>query len=1525
MNTWVSAQQAGTNVNVLPIVLPVDEKEPIGVVDNPDWFKLGDGYLQRQVEPTIGASTLNPNHLLAFFNDYRAVDVEDDIGLGESQAAVLALKLASLSFAPILGQTLPDISLPIENSIAALGIREAWIGGSRSYDGGITWSGFFLPGAPWDDSLVSTSTPIYGLDAATDPVLACGPCGTFYLAFVAFTRGGESMMAVARYIDDPNITNGDSLVYDGMTVLEDGNNAEFGYFLDKPDIEVDVFRDAVAAKGKPTPSEPPDPCAHRVYVSYSTFNGLTKDQKIQTKINFGVSEDQGTSFDITKIQQPFNQSQGSAIAVNPVTGTVHLFWRHFFDPDAIVWTKSTNFGNRWAKVKALTGNPDTDPEPLAPFDQPTIGTETPGLSNPFLQIAFRSNGFPTGVVAVSQTPTESATNEITTNATVFAAWQERVDVETGLPYANGSPRIVMMRSLDDGETWTGFDPDPLTDDASGPRRAVDFGRRGEPFDPWLNAPPPAPTMTPTPTPSGATSKSTPVSPTPTPTSTPTPCTLSSTPHDRDSGPQVMPKLSAGGNQLMLAYSESRGLIGTLDGKEAVLPADTYGTPGFISGYQRVLDFRAALLDPATGKRLSPIQVSRYPMGPQANLCDGTQDLEDVALVVFPCDSAEPSAATPPCARRVNRANAPQSAAGTSPFIGDYSDLIPFVQFVPSPEGWRWAFEKADVPSRGFRAVFTDNRHLIPPWDSALDAEIDRYQNYGPPGIGGPCTNAGSRNTDVLTSRIDSELVVSAPTTYKFLNTTRSFPMSVSNRSGEFRYYRLIIENSAQPFASFSPTDATVIQGDVEIFPYSSIAQVVYVISGTSVPIRVDVIEIDSEGGIIPGGQTGSVTFNADQNIVAEQNALPPENFEPEIGDAFVINYDLDNAFVINSGGENAFVINGATDNAFVINAFVINAFVINQTIHDIVDTTWTVTPGSATTSASSYLPLVNIDDAEEFLGDYAFQLIVEKPAVYGSLEGCAAYNATSQQQVLSNVIQDPNAFVINPTPENAFVINPTPENAFVINPFEPNAFVINSTFTMAPADTSTKSRAIGTKEITLDDGLTKADLPNNQVLMTLRAFQLKPDNEITKFYNPDPTAGGASPSAVVMEMSCDPEIENCVSTNAPDLIPECLNPADCPPPEDTPLSVDPCNQVTFPNNGWRLSNVGSNFAQSRDGLMKHGVFLSKDGDLDLDNAVMDPGTYSDPIDFSNQDVLVASVTSIYDPLAPDFDPVTLKPVFKVTLTDDTQYEGFIEGGDPLTQLTPGDLVLVTGPEDDGIIVAEVVSIAGNDPTIPGTWEVRGSVGNILENAFTLLPDGTEEFVGWKFTLPAGVPHEDFYFIMFADYPRKVSEFNEPNNTVVIPIRITPTTSFTGLQPPLLSKDTITPANAGSAVPLTWAYVDVNGALIDTGSDPKPSVMLNGWFGVDEDEVPFDCSNYDRTSDPGFSFDTDEDPGSSGLRYDPLLKQWQFNWQTKWPDGQYEDPEIVAGDKLPAGCYEIEISSAFTCVEKPDGPFLVQLN
>ncbi len=234
------AQQAGENINVLPVV-------PQNVTD---WEIKGDGYLQRQVEPTIAASTLNPDHLLAFFNDYRAVDIDDDTYVGEEQFQVASLAINAAEF--MLAGIIPRLGIPVIEP-PPVAAAEAWVGMSRSYDGGLTWAGGFLPGADFDTSTASLASPVWGLEAATDPVLAPAPCGYFYLVFVAFTRGGESKLAVARYQDLNNDEGGDTIEYLGTTVIETGNNADNGHFLDKPDIEVDVWR----GDGGPSAVRPP--------------------------------------------------------------------------------------------------------------------------------------------------------------------------------------------------------------------------------------------------------------------------------------------------------------------------------------------------------------------------------------------------------------------------------------------------------------------------------------------------------------------------------------------------------------------------------------------------------------------------------------------------------------------------------------------------------------------------------------------------------------------------------------------------------------------------------------------------------------------------------------------------------------------------------------------------------------------------------------------------------------------------------------------------------------------------------------------------------------------------------------------------------------------------------------------------------------------------------------------------------------------------------------------------------------------
>ncbi|MGH9530363.1 MAG: hypothetical protein ACRD2S_10655, partial [Terriglobales bacterium] len=89
----VFAQVAGQNVNM---------------VSGTQW-PTGDPFLQRQNEPSMAVSTRNPLHILAGANDYRTVD---------------------------LAQELTDET------------GDAWLGLFKSFDGGLTWQSGLLPGCP---------------------------------------------------------------------------------------------------------------------------------------------------------------------------------------------------------------------------------------------------------------------------------------------------------------------------------------------------------------------------------------------------------------------------------------------------------------------------------------------------------------------------------------------------------------------------------------------------------------------------------------------------------------------------------------------------------------------------------------------------------------------------------------------------------------------------------------------------------------------------------------------------------------------------------------------------------------------------------------------------------------------------------------------------------------------------------------------------------------------------------------------------------------------------------------------------------------------------------------------------------------------------------------------------------------------------------------------------------------------------------------------------------------------------------
>ena len=703
----------------------------------------------------------------------------------------------------------------------------------------------------------------------------------------------------------------------------------------------------------------------------------------------------------------------------------------------------------------------------------------------------------------------------------------------------------------------------------------------------------------------------------------------------------MPWLSFGGGRLALVYYESRGLLG--GGDIGIQDQDISPSTGFISGIDRLVDFRAALLDPSTGQTLGTTQVSRYPIGASADLSDGEQVADIAPVDPFECspdfgDVDEFGEPLPPCNRQLNFMNKPQSGSGGSPFMGDYTGATPSVQFVYDEieQEWRWATGAADVPNRAFHAIFADNRHLVPPTYPATSQEWERYQYYGPPEIGGACFNPGSRNTDVLTARINAELIVSAPTTYKQLDASRGFPIRVQNGTGIDRFYRLTITGGSAD-ASFS-TSTDLDTGDIQVYPYSSVSQVVHVVAGGLGPIRVDVVEIDGIGGLgVVGGETGSVVFNPDPNNPAVQGLGAEETQNPFVLNPFVLNPFVLNPFVLNEGAANLSV-----SNPFVLNPFVLNPFVLNTAldddpntdVYDIVDTTWDVGAGAGTNTSSSYIPIINIDNAEQFVGNYAFQLIVYKTSTFaGYDDACQAYNL-SQDQILSNVVQDPNdpenPFVLNPFVLNPFVLNESVENPFVLNPFVLNPFVLNSTFTVAPPEAGTKlasTKALGIA----NDGTLRAPRAPDTIKMTLRAYRLKPlcsdlppDTTIEcvdLVYDPRadaPSAAVGSLPCVMEQLGSDLLPDNdaraaaasaCFQFFAPDLVPIGV--------DNSPIVADAGGSVTFPVGGWTLRNQGTADATAENRDLRHGFYLSTDETVDLD-------INGDP---TNGDILLHTETS----------------------------------------------------------------------------------------------------------------------------------------------------------------------------------------------------------------------------------------------------------------------------------------------------------
>ncbi len=344
----------------------------------------GDPWLQRQNEPSIAVSTRNPLHLLAGANDYRTIDMPQELP-GE-----------------VPGQE--------EKMAQAVG-REPWVGVFKSFDGGQTWITTLLPGFPLDSSPEGGFSPLKGgsWEAAADPVVRAGTNGMFYYSGIAFHRESKvGVLFVARFIDNNNReTNSkaaDCIKYIDTKIIAVSGT---GIFIDKPWMTVGLLKNQttkVIINGQ-------NILSHNVYVVYSEFTGT--GATLASKIRFVKSEDCGMTWSQPiQLSEGSDANQGATIAVDPLgNGHICVAWRRFAKQgtsNSIFFTRSTDWGKSFGKVKEIST--------FYPFDQ--------GSSS----VTFRTNSYPTLVI-----------DDL---GYIYVAWSQRM----GGPSA--SARIVLSRSDD---------------------------------------------------------------------------------------------------------------------------------------------------------------------------------------------------------------------------------------------------------------------------------------------------------------------------------------------------------------------------------------------------------------------------------------------------------------------------------------------------------------------------------------------------------------------------------------------------------------------------------------------------------------------------------------------------------------------------------------------------------------------------------------------------------------------------------------------------------------------------------------------------------------------------------------------------------------------------------------------------------------------------------------------------------------------------------------------------------------------
>lgn len=296
--------------------------------------------------------------------------------------------------------------------------------------------------------------------------------------------------------------------------------------------------------------------------------------------------------------------------------------------------------------------------------------------------------------------------------------------------------------------------------------------------------------------------------------------------------------------------------------------------------------------------------------------------------------------------KFNVPNLPLFAQGSTPFFGDYIDVVPSPWFLPSGNTWRYNFMPSVNPL--FHATWTDNRDVVPPADG-------NWMNYTPAlpsGAGSvfqpgntvaACVpgNEGMRNQNIYTAQITGGLVVGAPGNAKPLGTTkfnnqtvpfqRGFAVTAQNVTAQAINVRFTIAN--QPVggsASFLQL-VSLTSLDVTIPAFSSVSRTVFVTSSNpQASVSVNVVQINGIGGsVVTNGLQASAVLNPD---ITNPNITNPNITNPNITNPNITNLEVTDPNITNPNITNPNITNPNITNPNITNPNITNPNITNPNI-----------------------------------------------------------------------------------------------------------------------------------------------------------------------------------------------------------------------------------------------------------------------------------------------------------------------------------------------------------------------------------------------------------------------------------------------------------------------------------------------------------------------------------------------------------------------------------------------------------------